>query len=396
MKKKDRRKLYNRKRRIARRLRPRQWAVQDAPMFAGRNIQYEVAARARGVSAGGIGAVHVLARRVGLIQALNRSLKLFKRHQPYFESDHVLNLAYNIMASHTRLEDLELLRQNESYLDMLGAQRIPDPTTAGDFLRRFNPADIAALMDAVNDIRRKLWLRIPAAERRRAIIDADGTDVSTRGEKKDGIGLSYKGIWGYGPLLISLANFGEPLFLINRPANTASHTGAAVWLDRAITLCEGAFEEILLRGDTDFSLTANFDRWTARSVRFVFGFNAYPKLISMADALPEECFKPLARPAHYEVRTEERERRENVKDRIVREKEYKNIRLNSEQVAEFPYQPEKCDREYRMIVLRKNLSVDKGSACLMMYATSFISRTIRDRRQKKSCSRLTIDVTRRT
>lgn len=360
MKKKDRRKLDNRKRRIARRLRVRQWPEQRAPMFSARNIQYEIAARARGVNAGGIGAVHLLARRVGLIRALNQNLKLFKRHLPYFESDHVLNLAYNVMASHTRLEDLELLRQNESYLDLLGAQRIPDPTTAGDFLRRFTAADIEALMDAVNAIRRRLWLQLPAAERRRAIIDADGTDVPTLGEKKDGIGVSYKGIWGYGPLLISLANFNEPLFLINRPANAASQSGAAEWLDRAITLCAGAFEEILLRGDTAFSLTTNFDRWTAQHVYFVFGFDACPNLISIADELPAFRFKPLTRPAAYDIHTEPRDRRDNVKERIVREKEYKNIRLNCEHVAEFAYRPSRCAGTYRMIVLRKNLSIEKG------------------------------------
>ena len=44
--------------------------------------------------------------------------------------------------------DLERLRNDEVYMDALGAQRIPDPTTAGDFCRRFKPNDVEALMDA--------------------------------------------------------------------------------------------------------------------------------------------------------------------------------------------------------------------------------------------------------
>lgn len=364
MKRKDRRKLRNRKRRIEWRLRSRQWPEQARPMFAASNIQYEVAGRARGVTAGGLGAIHLLARRVGLIDMLDQVLHLLKRHLPYHESDHVLNLAYNIMSGNSRLEDLELRRQDEAYMDLLGAQRIPDPTTAGDFLRRFTEADIVALMDGLNGIRRKLWLQLPPAERQCAIIDGDGTDAPTDGEKKDGIGLSYKGIWGYGPLLLSLANFREPLFIVNRPGNVPSHTDAAKWFDKAIALCEGVFAEILLRGDTDFALTANFDRWTAKGVKFVFGFDAHPALVERANELPEKQFEPLVRWPKYEIETEPRQQRDNVKEAIVKEKEYENIRLCGEEIAEFCYRPGKCQQDYRMIVLRKNLSVEKGEAVL--------------------------------
>ena len=365
MKRKDRRKLQNRKRRIDRRLLPRQWPDQPRPMFAAANIQYEVAGRARGVAAGGLGAIHCLARQVGLIKMLDKVLHQLKRHLPYHESDHVLNMAYNILAGNERLEDLELLRQNEAYTDLLGAQRIPDPTTAGDFLRRFTESDVVALMDGINRIRRDLWLRLPKSERRQAIIDADGTDAPTDGEKKAGMGLSYKGIWGYSPLLISLANFREPLFLVNRPGNAVSHEGAAEWIDRAITLCEGAFDEILLRGDTDFSLTINFDRWTARKVKFVFGIDAMANLKALVADLPESRFRPLVRRPKYEIATEAREKRANSKEAFIKERGYTNIRLQAESIAEFMYQPTKCARQYRIVVLRKNLSIEKGEAPLI-------------------------------
>ena len=90
-------------------------------MMTASNLQYEMAGRNHAVIAGGLGAIHDLARRVGLIRMLDDTLHLLKRHLPYHESDHVLHLTYNIMAGNTRLEDLELLRQNEAYTDMLGA-----------------------------------------------------------------------------------------------------------------------------------------------------------------------------------------------------------------------------------------------------------------------------------
>ena len=191
--------LVRRKRRIQYRLRDMHWEDQPAPMLSARNIHYEVADRARGLAAGGIGAVHLLARNVGLIEAIDRRLHLLKVHLPYHESDHVLNLAYNILTGGTCIEDLELLRNNEVYLDALGAQRIPDPTTAGDFCRRFDEVDVHILMDIINDIRLGVWQQQPAEFFEEAIIDADGVLASTTGECKEGMDLSYKGRWGYHP-----------------------------------------------------------------------------------------------------------------------------------------------------------------------------------------------------
>jgi hypothetical protein len=80
-----------------------------------------------------------------------------KIHLPYHESDHLLNMAYNVLTGGTRLEDVERLRHDVAYMNALGADLIPDPTTAGDFCRRFAAEDAASLMDAVNAVRPALW-----------------------------------------------------------------------------------------------------------------------------------------------------------------------------------------------------------------------------------------------
>ena len=335
-------------------------------MLTAGNIHYELAGRARGLGAGGIGALHLLARRTGLIDALDRRLHLLKVHLPYHESDHVLNIAYNALCGGTCLEDLELRRNDEVYLDALGAQRIPDPTTAGDFCRRFALDDIETLQDALNDVRVGVWKSQPAEFFERATIDVDGSLAPTLGACKEGMGLAYDGTWGYHPLLVSLANTQEPLYLSNRGGNRPSHEGAAAYLDRAIALCRDAgFKSMRLRGDTDFSQTRRLDGWNEqRDVTFVFGLDAMPNLVERANALPESAWKKLARPAKYEVRTQPRERPENVKERIVVEKEYQNIKLLGEDVAEFAYRPTACERAYRVIALRKKLSVERGQQVL--------------------------------
>ena len=364
MTKQDALKLRRRKRRIRRRLKPRNFKATEKPVFRATNPRYEVSDRIRCVKAGGIGAIHAMTKRIGLVDAIDESLKLLKVHLPYHESDHVLNIAYNVLAGHTCLEDLELLRHDEAYMDMLGTPRIPDPTTAGDFLRRLKPRDIVAYMDAINALRVPIWDQQPAAQLKTAVIDVDGTLVGTTGEKKDGMSLSYKGIWGYHPLIVSLANFKEPLYLVNRPGHVPSHQDGAEWIDKAIALCRLSFASVLVRGDTDFSLTRNFDRWDEEEVRFVLGYDSKPNLVQIADSLPDTAWSPLKRRPKYEVATQPRAKRPNAKEEVVVAKEYRNIRLVSEDIAEVEYRPTACKKTYRLVILRKNLTVERGGQWL--------------------------------
>ncbi len=288
------------KRRIVNRLDKSKDTMTFEPEFSASNIHYEVANRIGGISCGGIGAIHLLARRIGLIDAINQRLHLLKFHLPYHESQHVLNFAYNALCNATCLQDIELRRNDENYLNALGTRRIPDPTTAGDF-------------------------------------------------------------WA-----LTLANTGEVLSIVNRPGNRPSHEGAAEEADRVVQLCgQAGFRLIELRGDTDFSQTRHLDGWDSDPrIRFYFGYDATPNLKESADNLPKSAWRPLQRPARYSVKTQPRGRRTNVKEQIVKEREFENLRLVSEDVAEFDYRPTACGNTYRMVVVRKNISVEKGEQVL--------------------------------
>ena len=330
-------------------------------MYRASNIQYEHSDRVRGLATGGIGAIHALARHTGLVEAIDRQVDVLKVHLPYHESDHVLGIAYNVLCGGTCLQDIEHRRQDEVYLDALGAQRIPDPTTAGDFCRRFDDAAIEALQAAINETRVRVWRTQPDAFFEEAVIDADGTLAATTGQCKEGMDISYEGVWGYHPLVVSLAKTGEPLYLVNRSGNRPSSEGAAARLDQARGLCEAAgFRRITFRGDTDFSQTEHLDRWDAAGVRFVFGYDARANLIREADALPPRAWRRLVRRPPSEVQTEPRQRPVNVKEATIVARAFKNLRLEAEAVAEFAYQPVACAQPYRMVVVRKNISVEQG------------------------------------
>ncbi len=330
-------------------------------MYRASNMHYEHSDRVRGLATGGIGAMHQLAQHTGLVDAIDRRVAVLKVALPYHESDHVLGIAYNVLCGGTCLQDIEIRRQDEVYLDALGTQRIPDPTTAGDFCRRCDEPAIEALQAAINETRVRVWRTQPAAFFDEALIDADGTLAETTGQCKAGMDIAYNGVWGYHPLIVSLANTQEPLFLVNRSGNRPSAEGAAERFDQARTLCrEAGFRRITFRGDTDFSQTRHLDRWDADGVRFVFGYDARASIMATADALPARAWRPLVRRPPYEVQTEPRQRPVNVKEATIVERAFKNLRLTAEAVAEFPYQPTACATPYRMVVVRKNISVEQG------------------------------------
>jgi hypothetical protein len=178
--------------------------------------------------------------------------------------------------------------------------------------------------------------------------------------------IAYDGTWGYHALVLTLANTGEVLSILNRSGNRPSHEGAAALVDRTLPVCfRGGFRRVLLRGDTKFSQSEQLDRWDDDPrVRFLFGFEAMPNLRAIAEYLPACAWRPLQRPARYRVKTTPRQRPDNVKEAVVAVREFENQRLRSEEVAEFNYRPTACRKTYRMVVVKKNISVEKGEKLL--------------------------------
>ena len=353
------------KRKIRRRLDRPVTAPSLQPILTAANIHYDVADKTRAIPWGGIGAIHLMVRKLGLAQAIDERLHLLKFHFPYHESDHVLNFAYNALCQGTCLDDIELRRNDVVFLDALGADRIPDPTTAGDFCRRFTAEDVEILQDVFDQTRVKVWQQQPSAFFDEGILDVDGSLVATGAGCKHGIDIAYDGTWGYHPLILSLANTGEVLSIVNRPGNRPSHEGAAEQLDLAILLCRQAgFRRISLRGDTDFTQTTQLDAWDAEGVRFLFGIDAMPNLKAIAEDLGPSDWAELQRPPQDQAQGPPRRRPARVKDQIVRQRGFKTLTRLREDVAEVAYRPTACQRTYRLIVVRQTIAVEEGQARL--------------------------------
>jgi len=352
--------LAQRQKSIADRL-DRSWQPdRTVPVMEFGSIRYEISDRVEAVAAGGIGMIVALVNVLGLREAIDRIVRVLKRHRPYHESDHILAMALSIICGGHCLEDLELLRRDEAFLNCVGARRVPDPTTAGDFLRRFDAATVTSLMDAVQVVRASVWRSQPSSDRKLARIDVDGTITDTDARCKEKMDISYNGRWGYAPLLVTLANSQEILYVYNRPANRPSHDGAAPWLDKAASWAieQAGFERVRFRGDTDFSQTAYIDQWTDKNYEFVFGLDAHPALVKRAKGIVDTDWTILARPIIERAKT--RARAPKVKDEVIEKRGFKNLELEEEHWAELPYQPTAAQKKYRLIILRKTIRVQAG------------------------------------
>ncbi len=361
----DRRNLGNRKRKVARRLARKKTAQRGRSRPPG-VLKYEVSSRVSGVSCGGVPVLMEMARAAGLPEMIDEGVQVFKERHGYSESEHVLALALMVAGGGKCPEDLAHLRRDVPMLDALGVDALPHPTTAGDFQRRFDERRIADLQKVFLKAGvSRLAALLPDSEKKLGVVHADGTLSPTDAECMQGIGYSYKKLWGYHPLVLSLANTNQPLWIRNRPGNAHSAEGAAEAFDIVAAHLLEVYERLLLAGDTDFSQSKSLDGWDSTGrIDFVFGFDACPNLVAIAEGLASSAWKRMHKPERT-IKTCPRKKPRRFKEEMVREMEFETIHTEREDVAEFDYRPGACRRDYRMAVVRKTLRVTKGQVELM-------------------------------
>jgi hypothetical protein len=316
--------------------------------------------RGEATAYGGLSLATALVRSLGVPGALDDALSLLQSHRPFTESDHVLTHVYNLFLGGTCIEDIGHLQGSEPVRRMLGAVRIPDPTTAGDFLRRFDEASLGALDAAIDQGQEAVWRRRYGRKKvDRAIVDLDSHVHPVYGDQKEGADFSYKGPLAYHPLVISLAETQECLRLINRPGNTPSAEGAETHLAALFPLLLRRFRHVVVRGDAAFCNQKVFDACEAHGQCFAVVSPAQQNFEALAEALPESAWKPYRGPGERAQRVQpparRRKRQPNRRRRLARARGKHDLRLERQWVAEIPYRPQRSATTYRLVIRRQRI-----------------------------------------
>ena len=350
------------------------------PVFRNRRVQVAGEQRGNVTPYGGLSLAHDLAMRLGLDEAINGAVPLLKIRLPYFESDHLLTHVYNLYAGGTCIEDIVNLQHSAAIRGLLGACRIPDPTTAGDFLRRFGEPHLRALQAVIDRAREKVWSQLPRSRRREATIDLDSTVREVYGECKQGADFSYNGKWSYHPLLATLAETHEPLRTINRPGNAASADGAGEVLAEVLPMVRRHFDVVRVRGDSKFYRRDVIGACEEHGAQFALVMDGYAKLHEAAESLPKQAWRPFYEepadpPNPPKTPPVPRRKRFRHRRRIVRQRGYTNLRTTNQWVAEFNYtiprhtksaDGELAGRTFRVVVKRQRVETSEGQKLLLI------------------------------
>jgi hypothetical protein len=325
---------------------------------------------------GGLVLAQQLVRRFRVAQRIDHALKLFKRHAPYHESDHVLALTYTLYADGACLEDQAALQGSEAVCRLVGACRIPDPTTAGDFLRRFKTAEeVEQLTGVIDEVQEAAWSRLPRGARRRrrksefALVDLDGHIKPLYGEQKEGADFSYDGRWSYQPLVVSLGGSGECLRVVNQPGSARSSDAAAGALREVLPRVKRHFRNAIVRGDTDFDRSDVLQAVIDSGAYFAIGGRVHANRAALAQAIPEKDWEPfMPRAQRCQSKGQARQgRTPNYREQKVDERGFRRLRTIEQWVAEIPYQPQGLDSPCRMIVRRIRIEEKDGQGALFEY-----------------------------
>ena len=300
---------------------------------------------------GGLALASGLVRSLGIADDLNRELALLSSHRPYFESDHVLTHVYNLYGGGSCIEDIADLQTSEPVRRMLGAERIPDPTTAGDFLRRFDVDNLRRFDQVIDQAQEKVWRRHYGKKKAaRGIVDLDSHVHPVYGDQKEGTDFTYKGSFGYHPLVISLAGTMECLRLVNRTGNTASAEGSEGHLRELFPMLGQRFKQVIVRGDSAFAKQAIFDACEDAGQFFAVVSPVQQNFASLFEALPGEAWKPYRDRAPGQSRGVKRRKRGcNQRRARARARNKRDLQLKKQWVAEIAYQPTRGKKPYRLI-----------------------------------------------
>lgn len=348
------------------------WPTTGGRVLRMPRTHVEVNQRSEVTPYGGLALAAEFVRRFKVAQRIDQHVRVLEVHRPYHESDHVLAQAFNLYVGGTCIEDVANLQHSEPVRRILGACRVPDPTTGGDFLRRFHEEahQLPGLRRAIDEVQADVWRRQQRGRPRRnadwSIVDVDGHVKPLYGVQKQGAGF-HKSTWCYQPLVVSLAGTGECLAIRNRPGNIRSSDGTAAVLSSVLPHVKARGGKLLVRGDSDFDRGDIRSACERQGAHFAFvgrEFTNRPKLVETIDEAQWRPFRTRAHRARVEHRQHAsyrpRRRKSNRRRACARARNFKELRLVKQWLVELPQIDATTGTPYRLIIRRQRIEHHQG------------------------------------
>jgi hypothetical protein len=304
-----------------------------------------------------------LIKRLGIAETIDQNLSLLQRHKPYSESDHVLNMVYNFLTGGEKLLDIERLQEEKSFSKVLGAESIPDPTTAGDFLVRFSDADIDKFQTSLDQAQDNAFFLLEKKKKQRVTIDSDSSVYEVYGKKKEGADYSYNNKWSYNGFHMSLAEIGDIVYQDLREGNRYSSDGVKEVLPGTIERLQNHFKKVRYRGDSAFYDKKIVKICDERGVEFFIVADQTERILTEVVAIEEEAWEPFINGKNQGnkggKKVKKRKKRKNHQ-KAVALKRNPNMKFKGKAgIASFVYQPIGWEKAYKFVVKRTEI-VDKN------------------------------------
>ena len=343
------------------------WPDHNGTVLRHGKVHVEQDARPDVTNLGGLILPFAFMRRFKVARVLDERVQVLKFHLPYHESDHIITQALMLYADGTCIEDMAMLQQDTALLKLFGAVRTPDPTTAGDFLRRFVPkGELENLRGAIDEIQNEVWVRSRRwrwkrlAKRPLAVLHLDGHTKDLYGVTKEGADFSYDGRWSYSVLLATLQD-GEWVAGRLRSGNHRSSDGAAELLDEVLPRLLQHYEEVLVVADSDYDRADVRYACDSRGCYFAFVGRETKDRPGIAAAC--ENWRPFRTRAHRMEKVRRgakgfvaRGKRRDLRRKRARARGYKDIKLTKQDVDETAG-PDGA----RLVIRRQHLEVEEGA-----------------------------------
>jgi hypothetical protein len=332
---------------------------KNQPVFTNPVIKIDENKRAPLCTTGGITLIRNLAMKLNIADKINEGIKILKKHKPYHESDHIFNFLYNFLTGGDAIRDIEKRQGDVAFLKMIGADSIPDPTTAGDFLFRFNEENINNFQSIIDRVQDDAFSLLHERKRKVATIDADSSIHQVYGEKKEGADFAYDKTYSYNAYYMTLMETGDILYQDLREGNTYSSEGTVRILPGVIDRVKKNFSRILFRGDSAFYSKEIVNICDDKKVDFSIVADQTKPLMNKVMNIPKEEWYPfIPQRNRCKKNVKEREKRRNNKMIILRKYKKVSKRKGPQEISSFYYKPTGWSKEYRFVVKRTEI-IDK-------------------------------------